>query len=895
MTSIDKANSGYRGSADPYQLERLAEELASRETDGQLHLHNVDALGTDLPDYGPLSHNNPLLTGAEFNIEEFLLSRARATLPELRTELRDYLATLKEELVQLINNDYEAFISLSTDLRSEGSKLKRMRVPLGDLRSRVQESRSELQLIQDNIQEKLDKRAALREEKALLHLLLKISESVTRLESLLLIASPEQEDGFTGTNTPGGPSQEDTGEEKGRSNRAKHIARVAAEYMQLLYHASKAREENCAYVDELQWRIDRIQSTLSSDLDHLFGALLTNMRDNKADGRLSEIERSKFLVDLKECLRTYDILGLWRDAEDVLRREVVRPFLRKTVYHNALGVPQSPLVPKTPLQPTLLDLAPSTGFPLRTPYTPFTAFASHQDSSSSSSHMPAQLTTPHALLPEEGDNPLAYVYNQILRFISRDVKDIMEVADKVSNRKAPKEKLPSNGIPEPEDDMTGFQIFAHVVWEEVATAIINDIGDSVFAAGRPNDLRKNFDTTQNFIRCLELYAPSAQAIHVMRKHELYRDFDRRWQLPVYFQLRWKEIVVDLEEAFHEVRIEPSATKDKSTFMLSQTSALWKAITLCWSPEVLIPELSHRFWRLSLQLLSRYAAWLHSVYATIGEGSATARLVASANTASEASSAESVAADEILLRQYAAIISDLKLLENKIDNLWQQEISLILPPEILETTDDGGPRGDSSNASTLYVPTNTFPDVLKQALSKSTMITQPASTQIVAILTKRSCEALLPVRSIPSQFRAMSNKRLPTEPSYFVQTIFRSVKAFFAIGASDGPGKALKDVYSKEFSQEIFDNVAQKYISYLAAMKKTEESLRRLKKGKKSTFSLFGTAQADDGRDEERIRTQMILDVEAFGKEAQSLGIELEKNEHYGALKDVVLTHDQDDV
>lgn len=53
------------------------------------------------------------------------------------------------------------------------------------------------------------------------------------------------------------------------------------------------------------------------------------MKDSKADGRLSEIERAKLLNDLKECLRTYDILGLWRDAEDVLRREVVRPFMRK--------------------------------------------------------------------------------------------------------------------------------------------------------------------------------------------------------------------------------------------------------------------------------------------------------------------------------------------------------------------------------------------------------------------------------------------------------------------------------------------------------------------------------------------------------------------------------------
>lgn len=32
---------------------------------------------------------------------------------------------------------------------------------------------------------------------------------------------------------------------------------------------------------------------------------------------------------MTECLRTYDILGLWPDAEDVLRREVVRDFVKK--------------------------------------------------------------------------------------------------------------------------------------------------------------------------------------------------------------------------------------------------------------------------------------------------------------------------------------------------------------------------------------------------------------------------------------------------------------------------------------------------------------------------------------------------------------------------------------
>jgi conserved oligomeric Golgi complex subunit 2 len=35
------------------------------------------------------------------------------------------------------------------------------------------------------------------------------------------------------------------------------------------------------------------------------------------------------MLDISECLKTYDVLGLWRDAEDVVRREVVRGFVKK--------------------------------------------------------------------------------------------------------------------------------------------------------------------------------------------------------------------------------------------------------------------------------------------------------------------------------------------------------------------------------------------------------------------------------------------------------------------------------------------------------------------------------------------------------------------------------------
>lgn len=76
------------------------------------------------------------------------------------------------------------------------------------------------------------------------------------------------------------------------------------------------------------------------------------------------------------------------------------------------------------------------------------------------------------------------------------------------------------------------------------------------------------------------------------------------------------------------------------------------------------------------------------------------------------------------------------------------------------------------------------------------------------------------------------------------------------------------------------------------MRKTEESLKRLKRNTRPTFSLLGSSNAnDDMKDDERIRHQMILDVEAFGKDAGSLKVDIDSNQHFTALKEIVYTSD----
>jgi conserved oligomeric Golgi complex subunit 2 len=126
-------------------------------------------------------------------------------------------------------------------------------------------------------------------------LLLRLSDSLSRLESLITVDTPN----------------------------VTHIARVASEYTQLTYHATKARQERCLFLQTLQPRIDNVHASLTTTLSTLF---------------INSLSAQSY-PDIALSLRTYDLLGLYSDAEHVLRTHLVRPFIQKVlsfhfIYHS---------------------------------------------------------------------------------------------------------------------------------------------------------------------------------------------------------------------------------------------------------------------------------------------------------------------------------------------------------------------------------------------------------------------------------------------------------------------------------------------------------------------------------------------------------------------------------
>lgn len=213
------------------------------------------------------------------------------------------------------------------------------------------------------------------------------------------------------------------------------------------------------------------------------------------------------------------MLGLWRDAEDVFRREVVRAFVKKvcdiqlnctfvltiyiakTIHPGGLTAPHSPIVPNTPFHFSGAGpLTTTSGTPHQIPYTPFTAFIPKQPSFRLSSS-----DVPQAHLLDDADDSLAKLYNQLLRFVERDACAIMSAAEKVSGKDTNLTKIststsldgvgasPTTGADDQDGEQEGspkFNIMANVIWDELGRTIMDEIGSIVFASGKPNEFRK---------------------------------------------------------------------------------------------------------------------------------------------------------------------------------------------------------------------------------------------------------------------------------------------------------------------------------------------------------------------------------------------------------------------
>jgi hypothetical protein len=98
---------------------------------------------------------------------------------------------------------------------------------------------------------------------------------------------------------------------------------VAIEFNQMQHLVGRGKE--LAFVTENEWRITRIRDTLQQKLSKTLSAALSHIQH----GELSLAIRQS----LTQCLRTYALIDQTQIAEQLIREQFVRPFLKKVMLY----------------------------------------------------------------------------------------------------------------------------------------------------------------------------------------------------------------------------------------------------------------------------------------------------------------------------------------------------------------------------------------------------------------------------------------------------------------------------------------------------------------------------------------------------------------------------------
>lgn len=526
------------------------------------------------------------------------------------------------------------------------------------------------------------------------------------------------------------------------------------------------------------------------------------------------------------------------------------------------------------------------------------------------------------LLHSEKLVPIEALFNQTLRYLD-SLRDLTSAMDQYELHVAASSST-SKPASRPQRPL---QPLEAIYWPELSQSFTERLGHHLFFVGRLDDFHRNYTTTQRFLDSVERLAPSRRAARAWRTSPAYMSFTKRWQLSVYFQMRFREVVSGYEQGLgsSSAAATASSTVAIKVPLLKATQAAVEAFVAPWRPDCHLKPLIARQWRLSLMVVSRYHAWLEEQLPSgmrsrsnvdspsLPRGSFDGRPGTAAGAGQD--HAESYAQDEKTLKTLVILVADA---------LWfQAEVARRLQEVIMPTLPGEGEAGELSSITTEMqrTLTTTFP---------FTRTLLPAiSTRLTSILKSRCAEPLRLVRSVSSTSYRSSGSSTPTadgasssgsggvEPSYFIPQILRSLRHF--LGKGDRPDEkfltaaTLVDGEVKTgWATAVVEDVAVRYAASLTQMIQNYESLKRLKRGTAGgsgggggfgglASSLLGRGKSqqqsgagESGRDVEgeRMQAQMRADVERLEmdvRELEQVGVtvDLENSEAWQSLRDVV--------
>ncbi|KAK9821420.1 hypothetical protein WJX81_002272 [Elliptochloris bilobata] len=248
----------------------------------------------------------------KFEAEAFVADLRRfVPLDTLSAELEAHLATLKQRLVEVINEDYADFVSLSGKLVNVDGAVLRMQKPLLEVQTQLEVARGAVAAELEALRAGLARRQAVAQARALLELMQATAHAMSKVEKLA-----------AEVDALGNPA-DDGGDSGALDARARMAERLAGEVARLNFHA--ARGQGLPFVEALEGR----RRTAAGRLAALLGAgLAAALRRRNASAR-------------QHCLQAYAAVGDAAGAEQVVRAELVAPLVAHALAEQKAARPRA--------------------------------------------------------------------------------------------------------------------------------------------------------------------------------------------------------------------------------------------------------------------------------------------------------------------------------------------------------------------------------------------------------------------------------------------------------------------------------------------------------------------------------------------------------------------------
>ena len=153
-------------------------------------------------------------------------------------------------------------------------------------------------------------------------------------------------------------------------------------------------------------------------------------------------------------------------------------------------------------------------------------------------------------------------------------------------------------------------VLGECVLAEVHSAVKRKVSGA-FSPAVPATFHASYTAAMAFLQWLESQAQARAALDLLRKGAPRAAFLKDWPLAVYFSLVFQELAGSFDHAL-QAGPQAAAASKYQRFTYSQSQELCSALARCRDPDVTFPKVYERFFKLQLQLVLRYAAWLQEV-------------------------------------------------------------------------------------------------------------------------------------------------------------------------------------------------------------------------------------------------------------------------------------------